>query len=68
MPTVAVSVAVDFLVALLQNAQQISQLIQTAQASGSTTLPAEAWNAILSADDAAEGSLAAAIAKAIQTP
>jgi len=64
---VAVSVAVDLLVALLQNAQQISQLIQQAQASGSTTLPADAWNAIIGADDAAEASLAAAIAKATGT-
>lgn len=59
-----VSIAVDLLVALLSNAQQISQLIQTAQASGSTTLSTDAWNAILGADSAAEGSLAAAIAKA----
>lgn len=65
---VPVSVGIDLLVALLQNAQQISQLIQTAQASGSTTLPADAWNSIISADDAAEGSLAAAIAKATQVP
>jgi len=61
---VPVSIAVDLLVALLQNAQQISQLIQSAQASGSQTLPADAWSAIIGADDAAETSLATAIAKA----
>lgn len=64
---VAVSVAVDLLVALLQNAQQISLLIQQAQASGSTTLAPDAWNAIIGADDAAEASLTAAIVKAVGT-
>ena len=62
MPTVAV--ALDLLTALLANAQKISALIQQAQLSGSDTLPADAWQAIVSSDDQAEASLAAAIAKA----
>jgi hypothetical protein len=61
---VAISAAVDLLVALLQNAQQISQLIQTAQAGGQTTLTAEQWAQITGADDSAEASLTAAIAAA----
>lgn len=60
----AVSVAVDLLVALLNNAAQISQLIQQAQASGSTTLDAQEWATIIGNDDAAEASLLAALAKA----
>jgi hypothetical protein len=59
-----VSAAVDLLVALLANASQISQLIQTAQASGATTLTPEQWATITGADDSAENALAAAIAKA----
>jgi len=35
--------AVDLLVELLKNAGQISQLIQTAQANGQTTLTPEQW-------------------------
>ena len=60
----ALSAAVDLLVALLSNAQQISQLIQTAQAAGQTNLTADQWATITGADDSAEASLTAAIAAA----
>ena len=61
---VAVSAAIDLLVALISNAQQISQLIQTAQATGATTLTAAQWATITGNDDSAEAALAAAIAAA----
>jgi len=61
---VAVSAAIDLLVALLQNASQISQLIQTAQAAGQTDLTVEQWATITGADDSAMAALAAAIAAA----
>jgi hypothetical protein len=61
---VAVSAAIDLLVALISNAQQISQLIQTAQASGATTLTAAQWATITGDDDSAEAALTAAIAAA----
>jgi hypothetical protein len=60
----AVSVAVDLLVALLNNASQIGQLIQQAQANGQTTLTPEQWAQIAGSDDSAEAALTAAIAKA----
>jgi len=63
---VAVSAAVDLVVALLQNATQISQLIQAAQAAGQTTLTAEQWATITGNDDSAETALTAAIAAAKQ--
>ena len=60
----AVSVAVDLLVALLNNAQQISQLVQEAQANGQTELTPEQWATITGADDSAEAALLAAISAA----
>lgn len=60
----AVSAAVDLLVALITNAQQISQLIQTAQAAGQTNLTPEQWATVVGADDSAEAALTAAIAAA----
>jgi hypothetical protein len=64
MGEVAVSAAVDLLVALLTNAQAISQIIQEAQASGATTLTAAQWATITGNDDSAEAELTAAIAAA----
>lgn len=61
---IAVSVAVDLLVALLNNAAQISQLIQQAQAAGQTNLTPEQWATIVGADDSAEAAVVAAIAAA----
>jgi len=61
---VAVSAAIDLLVALLDNASQISQIIQEAQASGSTTLTPAQWAQITGNDDSAEAALSAAIAAA----
>lgn len=57
----AVSVAVDLLVALLNNAMQISQLIQSAQANGQDALTVEQWAKVIGADDSAEAALTAAI-------
>lgn len=59
-----VSAAIDLLVALIDNAQQISQLIQAAQASGQTSLTPAQWAQITGADDSAEAALTAAIATA----
>ncbi len=61
---VAVSAAVDLLVAILTNAQAISQIIQEAQASGQTTLTPAQWATIVGNDDSAEAALSAAIAQA----
>lgn len=61
---VAISAAVDLLVALLQNAQQISELIQSAQAAGQTELTPDQWASITGNDDSAEAALTAAIAAA----
>lgn len=61
---VAVSAAIDLLVALLNNASSISQVIQAAQANGQTKLTAEQWAQITGNDDSAEAALSAAIAKA----
>jgi len=63
----AVSVAVDLLVALLNNASQIGSLIQQAQANGQTHLTPEQWAMITGADNSAEAQLAAAIGKAKST-
>jgi hypothetical protein len=60
----AVSVAVDLLVALLNNASQIGTLIQQAQSNGQTNLTPEQWAQITGADNSAEAQLTAAIAKA----
>jgi hypothetical protein len=64
MGEVAISAAVDLLVALLDNAQSIGQIIQEANASGSTTLTAAQWAQITGNDDSAEAALTAAIAAA----
>jgi hypothetical protein len=64
MGEVAVSAAVDLLVALLQNAQTISQIIQEAQASGQIVLTPAQWAVITGNDDSAEAALSAAIAAA----
>jgi hypothetical protein len=61
---VAVSAAVDLLVALLQNAAAISEIIQEVQASGATTLTPAQWATITGNDDSAEAALSAAIAAA----
>ena len=59
-----VSVAVDLLLAMLQNAGQISALIQKAKASGADTISPEDWLTITDADDAARERLEHAIATA----
>ncbi|MGH3574710.1 MAG: hypothetical protein ACRDUW_23295 [Pseudonocardiaceae bacterium] len=53
--------AISLLVALLQNASQISQLIAGAQSAGRTTLSTSEWATILSSDDAARSALVKAI-------
>jgi hypothetical protein len=64
MGEVAVSAAVDLLVALLTNAQSISQIIQEAQSAGQTNLTPAQWATITGNDDSAEAALSAAIATA----
>lgn len=50
---------------LANHAQQISALIQKAQAEGRTELTAEEWALITGADDAARSALANAIVKSL---
>jgi hypothetical protein len=59
-----ISAAVDLLVALINNAQQISTMIQAAQGAGQTTLTPDQWATIIGADNSAEASLTQAIATA----
>lgn len=59
-----VTLAVDLLVALLNNAQSIGSIIQTAQNENRTTLTADEWSTIIGADDSAEAGVLAAIAAA----
>jgi hypothetical protein len=61
---VPISLAVDLMVALLQNATQISQLIQQANANGKDTLDVNAWNLIVGNANTSETTLDAAIKKA----
>ena len=61
-PTIAL--AVDLLVALLDNASSIGQIIQTAQAEGRTDLTDDEWKLIVGGDDSAEAAVVAAIAAA----
>lgn len=56
-----VDAAITVLLALLNNAGQISLLIQKAQGEGRTTLSAEEWKAITDSADGARASLVAAI-------
>lgn len=60
-----VEAAISLLLALLNNAGAISQLIQQAQAAGSSTLSSDAWATILANDNTARAQLASAIAAAL---
>jgi hypothetical protein len=57
-----VDAAVSLLLALINNAAQISALIEQAKSSGSNTIDPTAWAKIIAADDAARQALADAIA------
>lgn len=59
-----IALAVDLLVALLDNASSIGQIIQTAQAEGRTDLTDDEWKLIVGGDDSAEAAVIAAIAAA----
>lgn len=63
-----VEAAISLLLALIQNASQISALIQAAQAKGETTLGPEVWTQILAAGDTSRAALVAAIASAQAKP
>lgn len=56
--------AIELLLALINNAGQISALIQKAQGEGRDKLTPEEWASITGADDSASASLKAAIEKA----
>lgn len=58
-----IDAAISVVLALINNAAQISALIQKAQAAGTDISP-EDWATITAADDAARAALVAAIAKA----
>lgn len=58
-----IDAAISVVLALINNAAQISALIQKAQAAG-TAISAEDWATITAADDAARKALVDAIAKA----
>jgi hypothetical protein len=59
-----VEIAINLLLALLDHASAISQLIQAAKANGQTNLTPEQWKVITDADDAAKAALTKAIADA----
>jgi hypothetical protein len=64
----ALTAALALLNALIENAGQISQLIQGANVAGQTELTAAQWATIVGADDSAEAALTAAISAAAATP
>ena len=59
-----VEIAINLLLALLDHASAISQLIQSAKAEGRTTLTVDEWKIITDKDDAAKAALTKAIADA----
>ena len=58
MGAVTIGQGLSLVIALLQNAAQISELIRQAQAAGQTELDATAWAAIKGNDDSAMAQLA----------
>ena len=62
-----VALALDLLISLLNQSQQISGIIAKAQAAGRTELTPDEWLTIIKSDDAARQKLIEAIA-AKQTP
>ena len=63
-----VQLAISLLLALIDRAAAISQIIAAAQAAGRTDLTPDEWNTILSADDRARTSLINAILAASKPP
>ncbi len=59
-----VNAALSLLIALLNNAAQISTLIAQAQAEGRDTLSDDQWSIILATNESARAQLVDAIAKA----
>lgn len=59
-----VNAAITLLIALLNNAAQISALLQKAQSEGRDSLTTDEWDSITRSDDIAREQLVAAIAKA----
>lgn len=62
-----VGIAVDLLLALIENAARISTIVRQAQASGSDRLTKAQWHEITDLDDQARARLEAAIA-ALDSP
>lgn len=61
---VAIDAAISLMLALIDHASEVSQLIQTAKANGQTDLTADQWATLVAANDAARARLVDAIAKA----
>lgn len=56
-----ITLALELLTALLNQAGTISQLIAEAHAAGATTLTADQWNKIMASDEAARAALIKAL-------
>jgi hypothetical protein len=64
MGAVAIETALDVLIAALNNAAAIGQLISNAKAEGRTELTAAEWASVTTADDSAMAALSSAIVAA----
>lgn len=64
MSTVAITTAVSLISQLLQQAMQVSQLIQAAQANGQDSISEEDLDKVVGTDDAARQQLVDALARA----
>jgi hypothetical protein len=63
MGEIAITAAVDLLVAVLNNAASIGAIIQKAQTEGRANLTADEWATVTGGDDTAMAALAAEIAQ-----
>ncbi|MGH7744389.1 MAG: hypothetical protein ACREQ5_06145 [Candidatus Dormibacteria bacterium] len=63
-----VQIAISLLLALIDRAQQISQIINTAQNANRTTLTPDEWAAVVAPDDKARAVLVAALTASAAPP